>query len=223
MMQIARQQSRHLAEVNAHLTKEIAERTEAVASKRKLEAALQEGQKLQAIGTLAGGISHDFNNILYAMKGYAELAQGDIDPKSMAYRNLSKLIEAVQRGQSLTSRILAFSRRQQQHFEVVELNHTIQAVLDLIRPTIPASVHCDFRPAQDVLIMGNPTQLHQVLVNLINNAVDAMAGEGDLEIKLSPVAASDAVLQEFPSAPCMQFGDFLPVQAIQNPYSMDEL
>lgn len=199
MMQVAREKSRHLIKVNEHLKKEIAERTEAVVSKRHLETALQEGQKLQAIGTLAGGISHDFNNILYAMKGYAELAQAEISPESKAYRNLSKVVEAVARGQSLTARILAFSRRQQQHFEAVELNHTIQAVLDLVRPTIPSSVHCEFKPTHDVLIMGNPTQLHQVLVNLINNAVDAMDGEGDLQIKLQPVAENDPALQEFPA------------------------
>src|SRR5205814_2330129 len=103
------------------------------------------------------------------------------------------------RGQDLVARILAFSRKQHHHFDPLNLKETIEAALALLRPTIPAGTILDFHSV-DVTILGNQTQIHQVLVNLINNAVDAMDGEGTLDIQMTHVSADEPFLKQFPDA-----------------------
>lgn len=183
---------------NEDLKNEISERVQAEETKQKLEVALLQGQKLQSIGTLAGGIAHDFNNLLYAIIGYVEMAREDVDKTSQVYTNLGKVLEASHRGQELISRILAFSRRQHHDFDLINLKTTIEAALSLLRPTIPASVTITFHGETNITVLGNQTQIHQVFVNIINNAVDAMDGEGTVTIQLSRLAASDPLLREFP-------------------------
>lgn len=196
--QVARVQAVTLKQVNEDLKKEIAERINAEANRQKLEIALLQGQKLQAIGTLAGGIAHDFNNILYAIIGYAELSREELPKDSQTFKNLGKVLDGAHRGQELVSRILAFSRRQHHHFDNINLKNTIEAVLSLLRSTIPASVIIHFEPTIDAVIQGNQTQLHQVLVNIINNAVDAMDGEGTINIRMYHVDPDDPILKQFP-------------------------
>ena len=196
MTYLARMRAHILKETNENLKNEIRDRMHIEETKQKLEVALLQGQKLQAIGTLAGGIAHDFNNILYAIMGYTEMAREDVEKNTLIYQNLGKIMDAGHRGQDL-ARILSFSRKQHHHFDVLNLRETIDAALSLLKPTIPTSVILDFHPV-DVTILGNQTQIHQVLVNLINNAVDAMEGEGTLTIQMSHVAANDPFLKQFP-------------------------
>jgi two-component system, cell cycle sensor histidine kinase and response regulator CckA len=195
--QLARLRAFILKETNESLTKEITERMNAEDVKQKLEVALLQGQKLQAMGTLAGGIAHDFNNLLYAVIGYVEMARDDVAKDSLVYKNLGKVLEAAQRGRELIARILAFSRRQHHQFDILNLPNTIEAALALLRPTIPASVIIDFHHAEELAVLGNQTQLHQVLVNLINNAVDAMDGEGIITITLRKIQGEDPFLKQF--------------------------
>jgi len=165
--------------------------------KQNLEKALLQGQKLQAIGTLAGGIAHDFNNILYAIKGYVEMAREDLDKTSLIHRNLGKVLDATDRGRELISRILAFSRRQHLEYKPIHLQTTIENALALLRPTIPASVNIHMNEIpKDFVITGNQTQLHQVIVNLVNNAVDAMDGEGTITFSISQVSQTDELLKK---------------------------
>lgn len=196
--QIARERTLILKETNENLKREINERINAEESKQKLEVALLQGQKLQSIGTLAGGIAHDFNNILYAIIGYIELGRADVAEDSLIYKNLGKVLEAAHRGQELISRILAFSRRQHHNFEPINLRQTIEAALSLLKPTIPASVMIEIDKISDATILGNQTQIHQVLVNIINNAVDAMEGEGTITLTMSHIPPNDPFLKEFP-------------------------
>jgi signal transduction histidine kinase len=197
--QLAWQRTRSLNHSNDNLKKEIQERIHAEETKQKLEVALLQGQKLQAMGTLAGGIAHDFNNILYAIIGYVEMAREDVEKDSLIYKNLGKVLEGSHRGQELIARILSFSRRQHHQFNEINLHTTLEAALSLLRPTIPASVMIHFNAKEGPsTILGNQTQIHQVLVNLINNAVDAMDGEGSININLSKVLASDELLKQFP-------------------------
>lgn len=197
MTYLARLRAHILNQTNENLKREIQDRIHIEESKQKLEIALLQGQKLQAIGTLAGGIAHDFNNILYAIMGYTEIAREDTEKNSLTYQNLGKIIDAGHRGQDLVARILSFSRKQHHHFDVLHLRETIDAALSLLKPTIPTSVILNFYPV-DVTILGNQTQIHQVFVNLINNAVDAMEGEGTLNIQMNHVAAEDPFLRQFP-------------------------
>lgn len=199
MREVSRERTFTVNKINEDLKKEIAERIYAEETKQKLEVALLQGQKLQAIGTLAGGIAHDFNNILYAIIGYIELARADVPQDSITYKNLNKVLEGTHRGQELISRILAFSRRQHHQFDVLNLKETIEAALGLLKPTIPASVIIELETMDDdATVLANQTQIHQVLVNLINNSVDAMDGEGTIHITMSHVPANHPFLKQFP-------------------------
>jgi two-component system cell cycle sensor histidine kinase/response regulator CckA len=199
MIHLARKQAFVLKQTNENLKNEIKDRIHIEETKQKLEVALLQGQKLQAMGTLAGGIAHDFNNILYAIIGYTGMARDDVEKNSIVHKNLGKIIEAAHRGQDLVARILAFSRKQHHHHDPLNLKETIEAALSLLRPTIPAGTILQFYPVE-ASILGNKTQLHQVLVNIINNAVDAMDGEGTITIRMSHVPADDAFLTQFPDA-----------------------
>ncbi|HEX4044669.1 MAG TPA: ATP-binding protein [Gammaproteobacteria bacterium] len=218
--QLAQSQAATLKETNETIKREIADRIFAEETKQKLEVALLQGQKLQAIGTLAGGIAHDFNNILYAIIGYTEMAQEDVAKDGITYKNLGKVKEAAHRGQELISRILAFSRRQHHEFDVIQLKESIEAALSLLTPTIPASVMIDFKAQNDTdfSISGNQTQVHQILVNLINNAVDAMESEGSITIHLDRVPAADPLLRQFPE---LRTQDYCRIEISDQGHGMD--
>lgn len=217
--QLAKQRTFTLNQINDDLQKEVSERINAEEIKQKLEVALLQGQKLQAMGTLAGGIAHDFNNILYAIIGYVEMSRDDVDKNSLTYKNLGKVLEAAHRGQELVSRILAFSRRQHHQFNVLDLKTTIEAALSLLRPTIPASVIIEFDSDIEISILGNQTQIHQVLVNIINNAVDAMDGEGKITIHLTHVPSGDPLLKQFPE---MKAQNYCNIEITDTGHGMDQ-
>lgn len=192
------EKNQKFAEINEELQHEIHERMSLEESRQKLEIALLQGQKLQAIGTLAGGIAHDFNNILYAIIGYVELSLADLPKGDQSTENLKKVLAGAKRGQDLVSRILSFSRRQHHDLVPLNVNQVIESVLSLLKPTVPASVEIVYQSGFDGEIKANQTQLHQVLVNLINNAVDAMDGEGKITIKTERIPQGDKLLMKFP-------------------------
>lgn len=195
--QLSKQNSISLNEMNESLKKEVEEHINTEEAKQKLEIALLQGQKLQAVGTLASGIAHDFNNILYAIIGYVELVRADLNQNELVQKNLAKVLEGAHRGQELISRILSFSRKQHQEFQLLKLKTTIESALGLLRPTIPASVTIKFEPETEAAILGDQTQIHQVFVNLINNSVDATDGEGEIVIRLTHLKPDDPINNEF--------------------------
>lgn len=207
LAQVTRAHTTSLNMMNIDIKKEIVERIKAEEGKQKLEIALLQGQKLQAIGTLAGGIAHDFNNILYAIKGYVEMAREDVPAESLVYNNLGKVLEAAQRGQDLVARILAFGRRHQHHeLKPAHVVSVVENVLSLLKPTIPASVTINLiGRSDDQMILADQSQLHQVIVNIINNAVDAMDGEGVVTIHISRILANDDYLLQFPNIANVNF------------------
>lgn len=177
---LAAQREKTVRETRWYLSRETKE-------KQKLQRALQQNQKLQAVGTLAGGVAHDFNNILYAMMGYIVMAREDVEKEGIVYRNLGKVLEAGKRGQKLVSNILSFSRQQQGHdMKKMDLVSMLQHVFELLYPAIPTSIHLikDI-PFEKAIIIGDAQTLEQMMVNVINNAVDAMDGKGDLTVSLS--------------------------------------
>ena len=196
--QVTRHQAAHLSKINDDLKKALESSSSIMEAKQKLEQALQQGQKLQAMGTLAGGIAHDFNNILYAIIGYIEMARDDVEKDSQVHQNLGRVLEACQRGRELVARILTFSRRQHHQLDVLNLKPTIETVLSLLKQTIPTSVMLEFNMTTDISIFGNKTLMHQVLMNLINNAVDAMDGEGTIKINVTRIAADSTLMEHFP-------------------------
>lgn len=152
----------------------------------RLERQLQQAHKMESIGTLAGGISHDFNNILYGAIGYTDLCLDDAEPGSLLHSNLEEIKSGLLRAKSLTKQILAFSRQNDSEIEPTMVAPVVNEVVQLLRATIPSTV--EIKVDTDVVestIMGDPTKIHQIVMNLCTNAVHAMEENGGiLEITL---------------------------------------
>ncbi len=160
-----------------------------VSAEHRLEAQLRQLQKMESIGTLAGGIAHDFNNILTAIIGYTELAQGEIDPGHPAGRKLKEVFKAGRRARDLVRQILTFSRISEESKAPVIIGPIIKEGLKLLRASLPTTIDikADVAVGSEA-VMADPTQIHQVLMNLCTNAAQAMRQRGGaLEVSLKPV------------------------------------
>ena len=184
---------------NKKLEEEIIERKHAEEEKDELQAQLRQTQKMEAVGTLAGGIAHDFNNILAAMIGYAELALQDAPDGSIARSNLEQVLIAGSRAKELVKRILTFSRKTEQQRKPIEIAPIIKEALKMLRSSIPTTVEIRQNiEATCSMILGNPTQIHQILMNLCTNAAHAMGEKGGLlEVGLSDVEIDSPVVTKF--------------------------
>ena len=171
---------------NENLEKMVEERTQTLA---KYERQLQQVLKIQAIGTLAGGIAHDFNNILFPIVGYTELTMDEVPDDSVAHNNLEEVLKAAHRAKDLVQQILTFSRQSGQERKPVEVHLIIKEALKLLRASIPASIEIINNIDDDCHpVMGDATQIHQVIMNLCTNAYQAMQDKGGtLEVNLSEV------------------------------------
>jgi PAS domain S-box-containing protein len=158
---------------------DITDRKQAEEEKKTLQAHLQQAQKMEAIGTLAGGIAHDFNNILGAILGYAELAQEDSPAESMVRKDLDQVIKASHRAKDLVKQILAFSRQAETNQIPLQPRAIIKEAVKMLRSSLPTTIEIqqDIDPEAG-LILADPTQIHQVIVNLCTNAFHAMEETG---------------------------------------------
>ena len=156
--------------------------------KEKLLTQLRQAQKMEAIGTLAGGIAHDFNNILAAILGHAEMAEV-LNPEGTPTRHhLKQVLKATYRARDLVGHILTFSRPgDTQELRPLSIGPIIKETLKLMRATLPSTIQIRRSISNEaVAILGDPTQLHQVLLNLCTNAAHAMREKGGiLEIRLA--------------------------------------
>ncbi|MBS3809818.1 MAG: PAS domain S-box protein [Desulfobacterales bacterium] len=182
------------------ISRDITERKKAEQEKEKLYEQLRNAQKMEAIGTLAGGIAHDFNNILSSVIGYTELSIDEIEKGTQLHKNLSRVLEAGNRAKDLVKQILAINRSDEQEFRPVPIIPLIKEVLKMLRSIMPASI--EFRqnfPDQQLFVNANPTQVHQVIVNLTTNARDAMTDEsGVLEVSVEPVSFDHSIKKKYP-------------------------
>jgi PAS domain S-box-containing protein len=164
---------------------DITERKQAELESERLQEQLRQAQKLEAIGTLAGGIAHDFNNILSAILGYGELAQKGAAEGTPLRRHLDAAIAAGQRAKSLVERTFAFSRSGMGERVPVHVQSVVEEALDSVAALLPPGVRLvRGLHAGDAGVLGDPTQIHQVVMNLCANAVQAMKAEGRLEVSL---------------------------------------
>ncbi len=160
-------------------------RKRAEAERDRLASQLLQAKKLEAMGTLAGGIAHDFNNILAAILGYGEMAQKDCAEGTAARRHVDAAMSAGVRAKSLVERILAFSRSGMGERVAVHVQSVVAEALDLIAASLPSGVRLQRRLAVgDAAVLGDPTQVHQVVMNLCTNAVQAMQAVGTLTVAL---------------------------------------
>ena len=153
---------------------------------KRLEAQLRRAQRMEAISTLAGGIAHDFNNILSAVMGYGQLAQMKLDPDSEPYADLKEVLQATNRARLLIRQILAIGGDQEQERQSMQLKYTVKEALKLLRSTLPSTIEIRETYEPDVgIINADPTQMHQVIMNLCTNAGHAMEKSGGiLEVRL---------------------------------------
>jgi PAS domain S-box-containing protein len=154
-----------------------------------LQRQLQQSQKLEAIGTMAGGIAHDFNNILTGILGFTELVRSEIPENSEIYENLTEVVKAGRRARDLVRQILSFSRRAETEKSLISLASIVKEGLKLIRSVTPAhiSIKQNLTVSPTRAILADPTQMHQVVLNLCINAADAMPDGGVLEVSLEEV------------------------------------
>lgn len=174
-------------ETNRLLLQEIEERKQAEEEKENLQTQLQQTQKMEAIGTLAGGIAHDFNNILTALIGYTELAKLKTKEGAPVDYELDVISESSNRAKELVKQILAFSRQSMQDVSILKIQPIIQESTKLLRSSIPTTISIvENIDPQVGAIKADPTQIHQITMNLCNNAFHAMEETGGtLEISYS--------------------------------------
>jgi PAS domain S-box-containing protein len=155
-----------------------------ITARKRLEETLVQAHKMEALGTLAGGVAHDFNNILMAIGGNVELAVGELPPGHPALQNLDRIDKAINRASSLVRQILRFSRQQPPARAVIPLAQEIEEAVRLLRATLPARIEIRVEYLAGVPpVSVDSTQVHQILMNLGANAAHAM-GEGSGEISI---------------------------------------
>jgi len=157
--------------------------------KLNMEAQLAQAQKMEAIGTIAGGIAHDFNNILGAIVGYSELAKLNLAEESTASAHLDALLLSAKRATDLVKQIIAFSHQEWQKPIPIHLIPIVKESIELMRASLPTMINIQHKIASGSdVVSANPTQIQQVLMNLITNAAHSMTGKvGDLHVNLQNV------------------------------------
>lgn len=173
----------------------------------QLQEQLLQAQKIESVGRLAGGVAHDFNNMLGVILGHAELAQIQLDETQPIYCNLEEIRKAAQRSADLTRQLLAFARKQTIAPEIVDLNETVEGMLTMLRRLIGEDINLSWLPSKKSgLINIDPSQLDQILANLCVNARDAIADTGIITIKTDSIPIDEAY--------CRTHNDFVPGQYI---------
>jgi PAS domain S-box-containing protein len=165
--------------------RDITERKQADAERARLEQRLRQAEKMEAVGRLAGGIAHDFNNILGGILGYAEMLVDGAQPGSPQKRYAQNVLTAANRAGALVEQILWYSRSQRGKRIPVELDRIVAETLELVRGSLAAGIRLEAElPAKPLFVVGDPTQLHQIMMNLCTNAIHAMGERGTLRVAL---------------------------------------
>ena len=160
------------------IIRDVSQRVETEKNQQRMQALLIQAQKMEAIGTLAGGIAHDFNNILTGMIGFTEIALFDLPEGHPANKNLDRVLQGGERAKKMVQQILAFARQGKQEKSVVPVGLVIKEAMNLIRSTLPSNIEITLEVASEGKIYGDPTQIHQIVMNLCTNAYHAMLESG---------------------------------------------
>lgn len=196
------------------------ERKRAEAEKAELEMQLRQAQKMEALGTLAGGIAHDFNNILGVVLGYSEMAIAALPEGSRPRQYVQQVMTAGHHAKLVVDQILLFSRRGRHARQPVFVQPLVQETIELLRASLPTTIAMRLHlAAEDATVMGDPTQLHQVVMNLCTNAAQAMQGGGTLDIVLEVAEIAQDLALSHGTLPA---GRYVRLTVRDTGYGMDE-
>ncbi|MFW5640293.1 MAG: transporter substrate-binding domain-containing protein [Thermodesulfobacteriota bacterium] len=186
---------------------DISERKNAEAEHEKLHAQLLQAQKMESVGRLAGGVAHDYNNMLSLIIGYAELALDKTGPDDPLREDLNEILSAAMRSADITRQLLAFARKQTIRPKVIDLNETVEGMLKMLRRLIGEDIDLSWRPGPGRMpVFMDPSQVDQLLANLCVNARDAIGGVGKITIETGRI--------RFDAEYCADHAGFIPGEFI---------
>jgi len=170
-----------------------------ITDRRKLEEQLRQSQKMESVGRLAGGVAHDYNNMLSVILGYTELALAQVPPTEPLHADLKEIFNAANRSADITRQLLAFARRQTITPEVLDLNASVEGLLKMLRRLIGEDIDLAWLPGTDLWpVRMDPSQLNQILANLCVNARDAIADVGKIIIETKRALIDEAFCADHP-------------------------
>jgi PAS domain S-box-containing protein len=192
----------------------------AQAERERLEQRLRQAEKMEAVGRLAGGIAHDFNGVLAGVYAYGEMLVEEAPAGSPLKRYAQNVLTAASRGRELVEQILTYSRSQHVKREPVDIAHVVAEALELVRGSIPMGIRLGANGSQSTLVVtGDATRLHQVVMNLCSNAIQAMGGDGSLYVALE---AENLPAERALSHGTLQPGRYVRLSVKDNGSGMDE-
>ena len=215
---VARDDNGRILEISS-FGSDITKRKQAEAEQEKLRAQLLQAQKMESVGRLAGGVAHDFNNMLGVIIGYTELSLKSIAPSDPLRRKLLQILNAAERSAELTRQLLAFARQQPIAPQTLDLNQTVEKTLKMLRRLIGEDIELIWRPAPRLWpVLMDPAQIDQILTNLCINAKDAITGKGRITI-----ATANRVVDAMTDSICpdLPLGDYVLITVSDNGCGMD--
>jgi PAS domain S-box-containing protein len=193
-------------DTSQHITSYVAAKRD-ITKQLQMAAQFQQAQKMESIGRLAGGVAHDYNNMLSVIIGYAEMAMNRIDPNDPLQADIREIFNAATRSAEITQQLLAFARKQTIVPQVLDLNETVQGTLNMLKRLLGEDIDLAWRPAEGLWpIKMDPAQIGQILANLCVNARDAIAGVGKITVETRNVA--------FDEDYCTDHAGFIPGQYV---------
>lgn len=199
---------------------DISERKRAEQEREKLREQLTQAQKMESVGRLAGGVAHDFNNMLSVILGHTEMALDHVDPRHHLFNNLKEIQRAAEHSADLTRQLLAFARKQTATPVVLDLNETVEGLLNMLRRLIGESIQLTWQPGKDLnRIKIDPSQIGQILTNLCVNARDAIGDTGQVHIETRKINIDQAYCASHEGAIP---GEYVQLTVSDNGCGMDE-
>ncbi len=187
--------------------------------KGRLQAQLLHSQKMESVGRLAGGVAHDFNNMLGVIIGHAEMILDELDSTQPIYNSVQEILKAAHRSANLTQQLLAFARKQAVNPRVLDVNETVEGMLKMLRRLIGEDIDLLWKPGRGVWpVKIDPAQIDQILANLCVNARDAISGVGKVTIETDNVTVGESTGQE---QPCTIPGEYVLIAVSDNGCGME--